>query len=328
MCILGLVDHIDNEIPFVLAHSRDEHLSRATSPFEWQDGLLFARDEQRGGTFLCYGAEVGVLAALVNVRFKHTAFAYASRGDIVLRAARGEFTPAALAAENAVIDLGQPYGSFAMVVSFLGVGLIESFYLTNVSGLSSGVPNMLAGGAQASVARIGPGAHALSNSFIDDCSWPKVRFVQSGIDGLREAPTNGAEALATSQPTCIEASALESSYLRVLGGAAEVLGHERCLDLSSMDLSWSPLNPSFEAFLQGHVRVPRRVDLNCGARSLVVVVVVAGCVRIAHRTYDYVEGEDSWSFFQIPRPRTTALSSSSIDPVDEVKTAELGNDAP
>lgn len=88
------------------------------------------------------------------------------------------------------------------------------------------------------------GAHALSNSFLDDELWAKVRFVRSEIPRIAALlPLDWAERASE--------SAVVHNLPRILAAAGQLMGKSDPLTEAAIgDLSWSPLSFSEEAHLQ------------------------------------------------------------------------------
>jgi hypothetical protein len=132
--------------------------------------------------------------------------------------------------------------------------------------------------------RIAPaGAHALSNSHLDDLSWSKVRFVRDSLaETVRGIPTladaraalaGAGDAPASSTPEA-SAAALERAAEGFVAEAAlraiaPTLARRAPLPAEEVarghggDWRWSPLPPALEAHLQAHVFVPRDPAREC-----------------------------------------------------------------
>jgi len=326
MCVLGL-----RLLPgggFILAHTRDEELARPTAPprLPAEEEVLCARDGRGGGTWLGLHRGSRLLAALTNVRRRRAAAAaaasseagWASRGQLVLELLRGgaarleEVRAAALS--GGTVNLGREYGPFNLILTRLGGGAggegdeDEAYFLTNDHGDAPGAPPL----SRASAARLAAGAHAMSNSVLDDESWPKVAFVRAAF---------GAATLAAPAPVGAPSACAEADGAAATGASAftDAVAAERALVAAALaqvapamvraepmpeppsgcgagsarDLSWSPLSPEAELALQRHVRVPRMQLAPpgpgaYGSRSATVVLRLPGAraAWFCHASFD------------------------------------------
>jgi len=299
MCILGLHLAAGAGGGLLLAHTRDEALQRATTPPRIDaSGVLCARDALGGGTWLGVHRGSRLLVALTNVRRRRAdasagagasaSAGWASRGELVLELLRGgaarlDELRAAARAGGAALELGRAFGPCNLVVARLGGGAEgeeedEAFFLTNDHGDGGGAAPL----SRASVSRLAAGAHAVSNSGLDDESWRKVAFVRAAFAAARVPAAAPAAA-----------SALERRALVVAALAQVVPAMSREAPLpdgdGDADLAWSPLPRALEALLQAHVRVPRQPPpVSYGSRSLTCVLRPGGGAEawFCHASFD------------------------------------------
>ena len=298
MCILGLHLSTGAGGGLLLAHTRDEALQRATAPPRLDaSGVLCARDALGGGTWLGVHRGSRLLVALTNVRRRRAdastgagagaGAGWASRGQLVLELLRGgaarlDELRAAARAGGAALELGRAFGPCNLVVARLGGGAEgeedEAFFLTNDHGDGGGAAPL----SRASVSRLGAGAHAVSNSGLDDESWRKVAFVRAAFAAARVPAAAPAAA-----------SALERRALVAAALAQVVPAMSREAPLpdgdGGADLAWSPLPHALEALLQAHVRVPRQPPpVSYGSRSLTCVLRPGGGAEawFCHASFD------------------------------------------
>ena len=94
MCLLGLLLHVCTDIPFLAIHNRDEFIDRPVDHpviLHEEDDIIFAKDLEKGGTWLGYNRRTGVFAALTNVRDRSAGISSpTSRGQLVLSILRGD----------------------------------------------------------------------------------------------------------------------------------------------------------------------------------------------------------------------------------------------
>ncbi len=158
MCLVLLALQAHPDVELLLAGNRDEFHSRPSAPpAVWQtDPLIYAgRDLEAGGTWMGR-SQHGVMAALTN-RYGQTRqipSGVRSRGEIVLELL-GHQRPRDAAAWLATLETGA-YRPFNVLFG----DAARFYYFASEDGQP---PRALA-----------PGYYALSNSILDDESWPKV----------------------------------------------------------------------------------------------------------------------------------------------------------
>jgi uncharacterized protein with NRDE domain len=171
MCLILLAYRAHPDAPVILAGNRDEFYARpAAAPglIARAPRIYAGRDLEAGGTWMGRN-EHGLLAALTNRRATGAQPEARSRGEIV-RALLACRTPAEAADWMAAQDVTR-YRPFNVLF-----GDATAFYCA--ASRDGGTPRELE-----------PGYHALSNSHLDDVSWPKVaralRFLRRvhGLDG-------------------------------------------------------------------------------------------------------------------------------------------------
>ena len=162
MCLVLLWYRAHPDAELLLAANRDEFYRRPAAPpaVLARDPLICAgRDLVAGGTWMGRN-EAGLLAAITNRYGSRDSAppAARSRGEIVLRVL-GERTAEAAAAWLAALPT-ERYRAFNLLF-----GSRDAFYF--FSSQEGGAPRLLE-----------PGFHALSNSTLNDRSWPKVARAQ------------------------------------------------------------------------------------------------------------------------------------------------------
>ena len=185
MCLVLLWFSARSDVDVVLAGNRDEFYRRPSEPpaIVSRNPTVYAgKDLEAGGTWMGRN-ESGLLAAITNRYGSSRAVAARprSRGEIVLRLLRHR-DAAGAAAWAASIPL-KDYRAFNLLF-----GSAEAFYF--LSSEEGGPPRSLE-----------PGFHALSNSTLNDSSWPKVarshRFAEAHRQRPGEALIGGLQAFLT-----------------------------------------------------------------------------------------------------------------------------------
>lgn len=156
MCLILLVYRAHPDCPLILAGNRDEFYARTAEPpalIARAPRIYAGRDLEAGGTWMGRN-EYGVLAGLTNRRSSQAPPDARSRGEIVshLLAQRDVDAAGAYLADLEV----QRYRPFNVLF-----GTTERFFYA-------------ASREGARPRELEPGTYALSNSFLDDRSWPKV----------------------------------------------------------------------------------------------------------------------------------------------------------
>jgi uncharacterized protein with NRDE domain len=156
MCLVLLVYRAHPDASLILAGNRDEFVGRPTAPpalIGTAPRIHAGRDLEAGGTWMGRN-EHGVMAALTNRRGDSTRRQARSRGEIVRTLLE---QPDAEASARALAGLDvEAYRPFNVLF-----GSPERFYYA--SSAAGARPRELASGY-----------YALSNSDLDDASWPKV----------------------------------------------------------------------------------------------------------------------------------------------------------
>jgi uncharacterized protein with NRDE domain len=253
MCLLGLYVPRDPSGLFIAVHNRDEELGRVTGPLALHGPALYCKDIRGGGTWMGLNVVTGVFVTLTNVR---RALPPASDG-VPQRSSRGllvvklltedcSFLDSAASASSigGKLDLSDVYGGFNCVIARLHSTTVLT--ITNChSLLAASEPTT------AWAEHVAPGSHAMSNSFFNDESWAKVRHVRSGMERLGRAFDVTASDV---RHVPLSAPLFLADLLEKL---SNLMLHALPIQVSdSFDLSWSPLPPSEELFLQQHVFVP------------------------------------------------------------------------
>jgi uncharacterized protein with NRDE domain len=157
MCLILLAYRSHPDVEVLLAGNRDEFHRRPAVPpalIAGQPRIHAGRDLEAGGTWMGRN-EHGLLAALTNRRSSNPPPADArSRGEIVMGVLR-QRTPM----DAAAWLYARPHDRYRPYTVLFGAR--QAFYC--FSPQDGGAPRVLQ-----------PGAYALSNSTLDDRSWPKV----------------------------------------------------------------------------------------------------------------------------------------------------------
>ena len=172
MCLVHLLLHAHPDAPLMLAGNRDEFLRRPSAPparIAGDPAIHAGRDLEAGGSWM--GAnEAGILAAITN-RYGGGAAPppdALSRGEIVLGVLRHHHAEEAAQWVAALpVERYRPFN--------LLFGDAARFYF--FSSGEGGAPRTLE-----------PGFHALSNSTLNDTSWPKVARSNSFHSAHRHLP--------------------------------------------------------------------------------------------------------------------------------------------
>lgn len=145
---------------FIVLHGRDEDLRRPATDASLSHNLICGRDLQAKGTWAGLNVQSGNCAALTNGRDPHTTATAAvqfplSRGALVMDTLLG--LPAAQR---------HLYGPFNLV---------------HFNAFDPHVPDVhyMASDAVHDTVLQGRGVHALSNSFLNDMTWPKVCWLRT-----------------------------------------------------------------------------------------------------------------------------------------------------
>eukprot|EP00967_Tisochrysis_lutea_P034563 scaffold41314_cov36-Tisochrysis_lutea.AAC.1 len=116
---MGVAAGLHHDLTCVLLHSRDEVVARgvtgASMPSVDENGVLMARDEESGGTWMGFHTQTGAFAALSNVRHKAPRLKHElhSRGELVSRVLHGDTAAVesgAFSAFNIIYGTVQPDG--------------------------------------------------------------------------------------------------------------------------------------------------------------------------------------------------------------------------
>jgi len=156
MCLILLAYRAHPDAEVVLAGNRDEFYARAAAPpalIARAPRIYAGRDLEAGGTWMGRN-EYGLLVALTNRRSTEAPPNAHSRGEIV-RALLGHRDPEGAAEWIAGLEV-EHYRPFNVLFGTAG-----RFYYA-------------ASREEAQPRELEPGFYALSNSHLDDRSWPKV----------------------------------------------------------------------------------------------------------------------------------------------------------
>ena len=178
MCITALLIRTTGRIRFVMIGNRDELSRRGTRDIAEVDRLLCAVDEEAGGTQSALNFADGVVANLTNVRLQPTNAGVdppVSRGLLVKGAALGHLDLPTVAKER------HRYAGFNLLRCVLGRETgPRCEYVTNCE-------QWQGTGADGVEVLEGEGVHCVSNSYLNDDSWPKVRHLKTRLQGVVDA---------------------------------------------------------------------------------------------------------------------------------------------
>ena len=340
MCLLGLLLRPDDDVSLLLVHSRDEFFDRpAEGPDpDSRDGIVCPLDVRSGGTWMGVSRAGNFTVALTNAsRPLQTPPSYLSRGVLVadvLAGRRPALSPARLLAAceaggaAARVALDAPVAGFNLIVALHAPEAASAvFYITNrprqslVDAVQPGadreglVLRVDASGlcelaADAAVAvRVEPGAHALSNSSLDDGSWAKVVWLRTKLAALTVAPQSSPPPAASAgcavvSGSCGAPTADMATLCALLSEVVPLLTHAAPLDsaVTMPDVGWSPLLPAFERYLQDHAFVPPLAGTRYGTREIALTARVRSTTFFVFRAF----GEEEEA-----APPTTAPTSAS-----------------
>uniref|UniRef100_A0A6U4SR30 Transport and Golgi organization protein 2 n=1 Tax=Neobodo designis TaxID=312471 RepID=A0A6U4SR30_NEODS len=189
MCILGMcccpgstwaTSATTARFPIVVVNNRDEYLSRPTTPFSVDPvtGIACFRDGLAGGTWMGINVKTRAFAALTNSRDAYTGrHGDESRGQLIVRALMPESEQPQ--PHSAEFDASH-YDGFNFVscadLAAVAAGREALLYSTNraVPGAMQAEPVQAMPLAPAEV-------HVVSNTFLDNWSEPKTRYLRAGL---------------------------------------------------------------------------------------------------------------------------------------------------
>lgn len=171
MCVVVLIYKCFKYIPLLVMHGRDEDLQRPTGGAGLVEGHLFVSglDGLRGGTWAGLNVKTGVCVVLTNVRTEDVAGRLKSRGQLVLDLLAG----AAVPPSGPGRDQYAPFNVLRCDMDKLSA----SYHCYADEGIAD--PDRY---VDEDVLQ--PGVYALSNSFLNDASWPKVDFLRRSTKDL------------------------------------------------------------------------------------------------------------------------------------------------
>ena len=165
----------------------------------------------------------------------------------------------------------------------------------------------------ATVKRIDPGIHVLSNSVLDDENWDKVRYLKQQLTKFTtneySFPTLQ-ELIQRYQPKSTLPPSMDKDYSVSIANSAEFINEaeislveivlKQLVPLmitptpvpieeqisSKGDLSWSPLHSELESKLQQHIFVPHNQVYNYGTRALSIVIQVGKSIYYCYSSFD------------------------------------------
>jgi hypothetical protein len=168
--------------------------------------------------------------------------------------------------------------------------------------------------------RIEDGAHALSNSTINDDRWAKVHFMRDALARLRgeagsdewHVHASGSEASATATPLSEDVELLK----RLMARMVPIVTHCTPLDSATRmpDLSWSIIPEGLERHLQDSVFVKPFEGVEYGTRAVNVTCRIRDTVFFLYRTYDKKEEEE--------HARVALALAEGAEPVEVKKRRE------
>lgn len=175
MCILTAAVDAHDDFGLVITHTRDEYFARRASELDVRDGILAAVDAATGGTWMGLNTQTGHVAALTNVRLPPVP-GTKSRGELVLRALKGEGAAAVASDEYACYNLlhGSLRSDGGAAKLFLSVNAPSATSTDQVGTPFIGGKSNDHGSAW-TVPMSDPD-HA--------CTWPKVAWLTAAVQGV------------------------------------------------------------------------------------------------------------------------------------------------
>eukprot|EP00659_Diplonema_papillatum_P011586 gene11586-17848_t len=172
MCITAFILNENRRFRFVLVGNRDEFVTRPTAPIRQEEDIVAARDEIGHGYQTALNVKNGILASLTNIRAQPHGTGHRSRGLLVEDAAY----------QRPIDDIAREvYAGFNLITADLKKGVVE--YRTNHVDWKG--PDVM---------RIKRGAHCMSNTYLDDASWPKVfRLKERLVDTFQALVQKGSD---------------------------------------------------------------------------------------------------------------------------------------
>lgn len=238
MCILGLSINCNENYPFICIHNRDEDLKRpSSSPFNslnsiWADGkyhsIIGGKDKIRNVPWFAFNKVNGQFSAINNFRSnlypplnKDRA---GSRGELVLEILTN---PNKYKFNNDKVDLESEYPGFGLIYGNLFSDRVSINHMTNRPKIFDINVNN-----KGYVKELENGTHCYSNGYLNDETWPKVKFCKTGIENII---TN----------SCYDHNNEKYHVSNLVNNLATLFMDTRSFE-NLKDLSWSPLTKEKE----------------------------------------------------------------------------------
>jgi len=210
MCILGFAVNVHPEFPVIICDNRDEYLLRPTrdAELELDSQILCGRDLAAGGTWCGLHTLSGHFAVLTNV-FEPSAIPITnnitSRGKLVEMFIKGEFD---LTESDNLLPNWKDFMGFNLLFGNVNNFIFDQkpstptptdsdepalYFISNRSSTGPGLPET------PKLHKLHNGVHCVSNSFLDDLEWPKVKFLR---DEIERVVTSEANKNASAQDLC------------------------------------------------------------------------------------------------------------------------------
>ncbi|KAL0476268.1 Tango2, partial [Acrasis kona] len=194
-CILGVAVRAHPQYPLIIVDNRDEYYTRPTKDAEIEEstGILCGRDMSAGGTWCGLHTKTGDFSVLTNVfepNRKPSVAHPISRGRLVETFINGEYERDV---DKSILPDWESYMGFNLVFGNLYRFAREQqkinageknahqpsiYYLSNRSSSSPSTHQ------EPKVQRLSQGVHVVSNSYMDDTSWPKVKFLKQEMEKI------------------------------------------------------------------------------------------------------------------------------------------------
>ena len=157
MCVIIIVYKKHRQFPIIVLHGRDEDLERETAEPEEENDIICGIDGLKHGTWCGVNVASGDAVFLTNYRTFDAAPSKLSRGTLVMDHLEGK----------------DPFRDNHTRGEF-GLHNVVRFNVFNAD-----LPVLYESSVTENTRELRPGVYALSNSTLDDLSWPKVAWLKT-----------------------------------------------------------------------------------------------------------------------------------------------------
>ncbi|KAL0488960.1 transport and golgi organization protein [Acrasis kona] len=180
MCILAFAVNVHPEFPIVIIDNRDEITKRPTkdAELEKETQIICGRDMTAGGTWCGIHSKTGQFAVLTNVYEPTTKKNLTSRGKLVDLFIKGNSADSKNILSNWTDFMGYNL-LFGNVKEFLRPNNKEQPCLYFASNRTCTFPTQP---VEPTLHKLHDGVHCVSNSFLNDESWPKVKYLREELE--------------------------------------------------------------------------------------------------------------------------------------------------